>query len=435
VGRVTSRLGGLDRLPAPSPARLAVRVTADAARQIRGGHPWVFEGAITSLKGASDASPGDLAVVFDDRRRFMAIGLYDPRSPIRLKILHHGHARPIDETFWRDRLRTAMARREVLARSGDTTAYRVVHGENDRFPGLVADRYGDVVVVKLYSEIWFAHLATVVAILVSELAPASVVLRLSRAVQRHEPPGVHDGMTLVGPSPTAPVPFLEHGLRFEADVVHGHKTGHFLDQRDNRARVRAMAKGASVLDVFACTGGFSVAAAAGGATAVTMVDLSAPALAAARHNLDLNRHRAGVRACRAHTITGDAFEVMAHLAGERARFDLVVVDPPSFAANRESVGRALRAYERLAELAVTLVARGGTLVQASCSSRVDPESFAEAVHAGARRAGARLVELARPGHAVDHPVGFAQGEYLKALFARVERPQTRRRQTSVRAPG
>jgi 23S rRNA (cytosine1962-C5)-methyltransferase len=434
VGRVTSRPGGLDRLPRPNPTRLAVRVTNDAARQIRGGHPWVFERAMTSLKGSAGGAPGDLAVVFDDERRFMAIGLYDPRSPIRLKILHHGQARSIDEAFWRDRLRTAMARRDALVRSGDTTAYRVVHGENDGFPGLVVDRYGEVAVVKTYSEIWFAHLATVVPILADELEPDCVVLRLSRALLRHVPEGIHEGMALVGTPPRSPVPFLEHGLRFEADVVHGHKTGHFLDQRDNRTRVRSMAKGARVLDVFSCTGGFSVAAAAGGATTVTMVDVSAPALAAARHNLDLNHDRAAVRACRVHTIAGDAFDVMARLAGERARFDLVVVDPPSFAANRASVGRALRAYERLAELAAELVQPGGVLVQASCSSRVDQASFTEAVHAGARRAGARLAELARTGHAVDHPIGFPQGAYLKALFARVERPQTRRRQTSVRAP-
>lgn len=435
MGRVTSRPGGLDRLPTPHPARLAVRVTPDAARQIRGGHPWVFEGAITSLKGADGAAPGDLAVVFDDDRRFMAIGLYDPRSPIRVKVLHHGRPLPVDETFWRQRLQAAVARREPLARSGDTTAYRVVHGENDGLPGLVVDRYGDVAVVKVYSEIWFAHLAAVVPIVVDELASASVVLRLSRAVRRHAPPGIDEGMVLVGAPRSDPVPFLEHGLRFEADVVRGPKTGHFLDQRDNRDRVRSMARGASVLDVFSSTGGFSVAAAAGGATAVTMVDVSAPALVAARRNLALNDDRAAVRACRVHAVAGDAFEVMARLAGERARFDLVVVDPPSFAANRASVERARRAYERLAELAVVLVRRDGVLVQASCSSRVDAGSFYEAVHAGARRAGARLSELARTGHALDHPVGFEQGAYLKALFARVERPQTRRRQTSDRAPG
>jgi 23S rRNA (cytosine1962-C5)-methyltransferase len=408
----------LDRLPRPSGRRVAVRVTEDARRQVRGGHPWVFESSITST--SDGARSGDLAVVFDSRRRFQAIGLYDPDSPIRVRVLHHGRPAPIDDGWWRERLAEVLARRSELAASADTTAYRCVHGENDGLPGLVADRYGDVLVVKLYSAAWIPHLRTVVDTLGELVATDAVVLRLSRAVQGRPSGGLADGMVLTGHL-DGPVLYRENGFLLEADVVSGQKTGTFLDQRENRALVGSLAAGARVLDVFACTGGFSVAAAAGGARSVHSVDRSATALAAAHRNMGRNRHLAAVAACRHRSTGGDAFEVMAGLGERGERFDVVVVDPPSFAQNQASVGAAIGAYARLTDLAVRLVADGGLLVQASCSSRVGAEDFAALVHRTAAASGHRLDELHRTGHPVDHPVGFAQGAYLKALYARVRR--------------
>jgi 23S rRNA (cytosine1962-C5)-methyltransferase len=407
------------RLPAPGERRLAVRVTDDARRQVRGGHPWVFADSVTSV--SADGAPGDLAVVFDAKRRFQAIGLYDPDSPIRIKVLHAGAPVPITPEWWRGRLVDALARRAPLVDSPETTGYRWVHGENDGLPGLVVDRYGDVAVVKLYSAAWLPHLATVLDGLVDLAAPAAVVLRLSRAVQQGDLHGIGlvDGTVLVGDEPAGPVPFRENGLRLEADVVRGQKTGYFLDQRDNRRLVGTMTAGARVLDVFACTGGFSLAAAAGGARSVHSVDRSGSALAAARRNLLRNRHLAPVRACRHETTEGDAFAVLADLGERGERFDVVVVDPPSFAQNQASVPGALRSYARLTDLAVRLVADGGTLVQASCSSRVGAEELFPVVHRAAAGAGCRLEERRRTGHPIDHPIGFPQGAYLKALVARV----------------
>lgn len=398
--------------------RVAVRVTPDALRQLRGGHPWVYDAAITSV--SHDGEAGDLAVVFDSSRRFAAIGLWDPHSPIRVKVLHAGRPRTIDRAWFADRIRDAAARRAAVAADGTTTGYRVVHGENDGLPALVVDRYDTSLVVKIYSAAWFSHLDDVLAALLDELTPDRVVLRLARNVAPHAPAGSADGTTVHGPAPTAPQLFTENGLVFEADLVHGQKTGQFLDQRENRARVGTLAGGAAVLDVFSGTGGFSVHAASGGAGEVHLVDLAAPALATARRNLGHNAHLPAVAACRATTTAGDGFDVMADLARRGRRYGVVVVDPPSFAAKQADVKPALRAYARLTRLAVALVERGGVLVQASCSSRVTDEAFFTTVVEAAARARADLHEITRTGHGADHPVGFPQGAYLKALFARVE---------------
>jgi 23S rRNA (cytosine1962-C5)-methyltransferase len=389
-------------------ARLAVRVSPDAARHVRGGHPWVFDGSVVSVK--PDGAAGDLAVIFDDRRKFMAIGLYDPDSPIRIKVLHCGRPTPIDGDFWVERLRAALELRRALVDDPATTAWRWVHGENDGTPGLVLDRYDDVTVAKLYSAAWFPHLDEVIAAAQQVLPAQRVVLRLARNVS---PDGARaDATALVGELPTRPVRFLERGLTFEADVVHGQKTGHFLDQRDNRFRVRNRAAGARVLDVYACTGGFSVNAAAGGAELVHSVDISAAAIATARRNMDHNRGLPAVRACHHHDTVGDAMAVMAEMSDHGRRFDMVVVDPPSFASRQDQVPGALRAYGRLTELALRLLERGGTLVQASCSARVTEADFFATVDAAAERHGVVLSDALRTAHAVDHPVGFPEGGYL-----------------------
>ena len=221
---------------------------------------------------------------------------------------------------------------------------------------------------------------------------------------------------IAGDLPDGPVRFVEAGLEFDADVRTGQKTGHFLDQRANRIRVGEMSAGRDVLDVFASTGGFSVHAAAGGARSVHAVDLSAPTLAAAEHNMSLNAHLDAVSACAFTTEVGDAFEVMVQLARTGHDYDLVVVDPPSFAQRQANVDGALRAYTRLTHLALRLVRPGGTLVQASCSSRVTAEQFFDTVAEAAESAGRPLTEITRTGHDIDHPVTFREGAYLKAGF-------------------
>ena len=409
----------MEGFPVSGERRVAVRVTEEARRWIRSGHPWLFEDSITSTSGEGRA--GDLAVVFDGKRRFQAIGLYDPTSVIRVRILHHGQPVQIDASWWELRLAEVVQRRRSLLDSDETTGLRCINGENDGLPGLVVDLYSDVAAVKIYTPAWLPHLRTVVALIEDLLHASTVVLRLSRTTQREAPAGITDGMALLGQLPSEPVLFLENGLNVEAEVVSGQKTGYFLDQRDNRRLVAARSRGARVLDVFSAGGGFTLAAAAGGAVSVLSVDISGPALSAVRRNLRHNEHLEAVRTCRHETRRGDAFEIMAELAREGRRFDVVIVDPPSFAQNQSSVAAAIRAYERLTDLAVRLVEDGGLLVQASCSSRVTTDAFYETIATAATRAGVELDEIVRTGHPSDHVSGFQYGEYLKALFARVRR--------------
>jgi 23S rRNA (cytosine1962-C5)-methyltransferase len=409
----------LRRLPRPDERRLAVRVTPDALRHIRAGHPWVFEESVTSI--SHEATAGDLAVIFGPDRKFVAVALYDPDSPIQFRILHTGRPATIDDDWWRSRVAAALEQRSAFTGHPDAEllAYRVLNGENDGFSGLVVDRYAGIFVLKLYSAVWFPHLVSVVRALFDVAGGDAVVVRLARNLQRREAFGLADGDVLAGDVPDGPVRFLESGLTFEADVRAGQKTGHFLDQRANRIRVGGLAADMDVLDVFASTGGFSVHAAAGGARSVHAIDLSAPTLAAAERNMELNARVANVARCTFTTEVGDAFEVMARLGRAGATYDLVVVDPPSFARRATEVDGALRAYTRLTHLALRLVRPGGILVQASCSSRVTAEQFYATVVAAANAASRSVEELVRTGHDTDHPVSFREGEYLKAGFWKI----------------
>lgn len=407
--------------------RLAVRVSAAALTQVRRGSPWVYEGSITSVTLTGDERPGDLAVIFDEDRRFVAIGLWDPQGAIRIRVLHQGAPRPIDGAFFAQRIEAARTRRAGLHDDPDTDAYRVIHGENDALPALVVDRYDTTLVVKVYSAIWWPHLPEVLKALIAAESPTRIVLRLARTV-RSPHPLLSDGAVLWGAPVTGPVLIRERGLRLEADVVAGHKTGHFLDQRDNRALVRAAVgsvpqgptgAGAEVLDVFAHTGGFALSAAAGGARFVHLVDASAPALATAERNFAHNRHIRAVRECAVRTTVGDAFDVLADLHREGHLFDMVIIDPPSFASSERSVPAAVRAYGRLTRAGLQVLRRGGMLVQASCSSRIDEEMLRGIVHEAAAGARRDLVEVRRTGHPIDHPVGFDYGAYLTAVYATV----------------
>ena len=406
----------LAHIPPPAGRRLALRATPAGQHAVRTGHPWLFDQAITAPPDVGQ--PGDLAVIFDDRRRFLAIGLYDPASPIRVRVLHHGDPETIDRAWLVERLRQAAALRAGLPEQ-NTTGYRLAHGENDGLPGLVVDRYDDTLVVKLYTAAWLPWLTDLRAALTEVCAPRRMILRLSRDVLSRPEflYGLTDGAALLGALPDAAVAFRENGLLFEADVLRGQKTGFFFDQRDNRARVRELAAGKRTLNVFAYTGGFSLYAAAGGAPAALSLDASAPALAAAERHFALNRDLPRVAACRHTILTADAFAALADLHSQRQRYDLVIVDPPALAKQASEIARAVQSYRRLTRLALAVLAPAGTLVMASCSSRVSADLFFAAVNQSAAQAGRPLREITRTGHALDHPVRFPEGAYLKCLFA------------------
>lgn len=391
-----------------------MHVKPAAERHIASGHPWLFEGSIR--KQNRDGNAGDLAVIFDRNDKFLAVGLYDPDSPIRVKILQAGQPAQIDAAFFSERIVQAAARRASLPQA-QTIGYRLVHGENDGLPGFIVDRYDRTLVLKIYSRAWLPHLPDVLPSLAQHQPYDRLVLRLSRTVQDNT--SVQSGV-IHGTDFDGETHFTENGLTFQANVLHGHKTGFFFDQRDNRAEVRQRASG-RVLDVFAYSGGFTVNAAAGGATHVTSVDLNEHALITCNQNVALNAHLPAVRDCDHRTITGDAMEVMERLISASEKFDVVIVDPPSMAKRADEVQPALLAYRRLAEAAMRLTVTNGLLVMASCSSRIHPEPFFNLLHQTANAARVGLDDVLRTGHAIDHPIAFSEGEYLKCLFARVRR--------------
>lgn len=402
----------LSKLPTLSNKNIAVKVKPAAERAIKQGHPWVFDNAIT--KQSADGQAGDLAIIYDKKKdKFLAIGLYDPDSPIRIKILQANKPAKINQTWFEATFNQAQSIRQPLIDSG-TTGYRLVYGESDSLPALILDRYGDTLVMKLYTLAWFPHLPTIISALQATIPFERLVLRLSRSIASN-PYGLSDGQILIGEPITAPIQFIENGIKLEADIIHGHKTGFFFDQRDNRGRVRDLANGKSVLDVFSYVGAFTVYALAGGATSVTALDISQPAMDALYANVKLNH--LDIR--KTETLVADAFDGMRKLEKLGKQYDMVIVDPPAFAKSQAEVDRALASYQRLVKLALPLVAPDGILVMASCSSRIKPDVFFNLVVNTANREDYGLDIIEKTSHSIDHPIGFPEAEYLKAIFARV----------------
>lgn len=385
---------------------------------------------------------GEVAVVYDRNDRFLALGLYDPDSPISLRILHRGAPVTLEPAWWAGRLREALARRVPVA-SADTTGYRILNGESDGFPGLVVDRYADCLVVKSYTPAWLGSLGysagsvsshrtdggmartvlppipglALVPLLLDALQPLRIVLRLSRNVASFaERQGLMDGQNLHGDDDAPSVVFREDGLAFESDVVRGQKTGFFLDQRGNRREVGRMAAGCRVLNVFSFSGGFSVHAARGGAIAVTDVDISPHALASARRNMAWNAGHPSVARSRHEQVQADAFRWLE--AAPRGAWDVVILDPPSMAKREQERAAAIEAYGRLARLGAACVAPGGRLLAASCSAHVTTGEFLAATRAALRGSGVPWTEERVAGHEPDHPASFPEAEYLKAVLSR-----------------
>jgi len=386
-------------------ARLQMRLLPRAESAVRDGHPWIFADSVKSQN--REGAAGELVVIYDRRDRFLGVGLYDPASPIRVRVVHAGAPVAIDRDWWLGRAREAAARRVGIF-SDATTGARCINGESEGFPGLVADRYGDTLVAKLYSAVWLPRWAEIEGVLREVFTPRHLVLRLSRNLAAQaEACGIGEGFC--GEPGEEVVVFRENGLAFEAAVRHGQKTGFFLDQRDNRARVEALAAGREMLNLFSFTGGFSVYAARGGAARVVDVDISRHALEGARRNFALNPQLAGTRHER---VRADVFD---WLAGCDRRFDLVVCDPPSLAMRESDRQRAIKGYHRLNAAALARLRPGGVLVAASCSAHVPADGFFTTVRDAVARCGENFRECWTSGHAADHPATFPEAAYLKAI--------------------
>jgi 23S rRNA (cytosine1962-C5)-methyltransferase len=403
------------KLPAAIPnaaARLRLRIMSAAETAVRSGHPWIFSDSI--LESNRAGKTGELAVIFDRNDKFLAVGLFDPDSPICVRILHAGKPQTIDVAWWQARLEQALARRRELF-DARTNGYRLIHGESDGWPGLVLDRYAATLVLKIYTAVWLPRLDETLALLREKIPCERLVLRLSRNIQPFAKKKFQsqDGQVLIGAPPEGAVIFSENGARFEADVLRGQKTGFFLDQRENRAEVEKLSRGKKVLNAFSFSGGFSVYAARGGATAVTDLDISAHALESAKRNFALNQNFPGVAACGHKTVQADAFE---WIEKSSAKFDLIVLDPPSLAKRESERVAAVRAYERLNSLGIERLAPGGILVAGSCSAHVSAPEFFDAVRRAARKSGRKFAELKTLQHPPDHPAGFKEASYLKVIY-------------------
>jgi 23S rRNA (cytosine1962-C5)-methyltransferase len=392
--------------------RLRLRITAAAETIVRGGHPWVFSDSVLELNRAGQ--PGELAVIYDRKDKFLAVGLFDPDSPIRVRILHTGKPQAIDHAWWKLRLEQALNHRRDLFDS-QTTGLRLICGESDGWPGLVLDKYDSTLVLKIYTAAWLPRLDETLTLLKKKVSCERIILRMSRNIQSFAEKQFHlcDGQALFGSPPNAPVIFLENGIRFEADVLRGQKTGFFLDQRENRAEVEKFSRGKKVLNAFSFSGGFSVYVARGGAKSVTDLDISAHALESAKRNFALNQNSPGVANCRHEIIQADAFK---WLEKSDVKFELVVLDPPSLAKRAAEREGAIRAYERLHALGIEKLARDGILVAGSCSAHVSAVDFFDAARCAAMKSGRKFSELKTVRHPPDHPANFKEAEYLKVIY-------------------
>ena len=376
-------------------------------------HPWVFSGAVARVQG--DPEPGDSVAVRAAGGEFLAWAAYSPASQIRARVWSWHEAERLDAELLRARVRGALDARAGLLPAGESDAMRIVHGESDGLPGVIADRYGDVVVLQLLSagaERWRDDLA----VAVRELTGCACVYERSDAdVRGLEGLPVRSGL-LHGALPAAGVQLREHGLAYGVDVAAGHKTGFYLDQRDNRKRVGGLARGREVLNCFCYTGGFTLNALAGGAASVLSVDSSADALAQARDNLGSN----GLDAARAEWQEADVFKHLRVLRDQGRSFDLVVLDPPKFAPTAAFAEKAARGYKDINLLALKLLRPGGLLASFSCSGGISAELFQKILAGAALDAGADASIVGHFAASADHPVllSFPEGDYLKGLLLR-----------------
>lgn len=397
-----------------TPDRLAIKLTPDGERILKQQHhPWIFSESISKIN--KEGKAGDIAIIFDRKRNTpLGVGLYDPVSPVRIKMLHFGGGAIINESFFEKKLQQAFSLRSSLLET-DTNSYRLVFGENDGFPGLMADVYAQVMVLKLYSEIWIPYVNMLLPLLQKTSGCICIVLRLSRNLQANPDILYHEGQVLFGYLENEEVLFKEHGIRFSANVIKGHKTGFFLDHRQNRKKVGEFSKDKTVLDVFSYAGGFSVHALVNEAKEVTSVDISAQALEIAKMNAGLNSFKGTHE-----VVAGDAFEILQDYINRKRVFDVVMIDPPSFAKAKNEVTMAKRKYAQLATIGIKLTAPKGLLVLASCTSRVTDEEFFEVNEQALLQSERKYILIEKTGHDIDHPVSFKEGAYLKCAYYRMD---------------
>ncbi len=384
-------------------------------KSLRRRHPWVFSGALA--QNQSRLTPGETVDLVSSKGEFLARGAVSPSSQITVRVWSFAADEAIDADFFRDRLTRALVRRQSLPDSPATSALRLVNGESDGLPGLIIDRYGDFLVAQFLAagtEFW----KQVIVDELGRLAPCRGIYERSDASVRAKEGLAQQKGVLAGEEPPPLVEIEEDGLKFLVDVVNGHKTGFYLDQRENRRQLGRFSRGKEVLNCFAYSGGFGLHALAGGATHLTNLEISAPSLALLTKNLEHN----GWAAAPVDNIQGDVFKVLRQFRESGRRFDLIVLDPPKFVESRGQLMRGARGYKDINRLAFELLRPGGELFTFSCSGLLEEGLFQKIVADAALDAGREAQIVRRLGQAMDHPVGlsFPEGSYLKGLICRVD---------------
>ncbi|MCB9640921.1 MAG: class I SAM-dependent methyltransferase [Myxococcales bacterium] len=393
----------------------AVRVKTAGERSIERRHPWLFSGALAKVEGKP--GKGETIAVKDSSGKMLGWGAYSPQSQIAVRMWSFSPQQTVDRVFFTERFRAAIAMREQRLSPVAQRACRLVYGESDGFPGLIVDRYGDYLVMQCLSagaEYW----KPIWCEILQELLPLKGIYERSDSDVRKKE-GLEPTMGLLaGEKPPEALEIEENGMRYLVDIYEGHKTGFYLDQRANRAQLRSFAKDAEVLNCFAYTGGFGLAALSGGAKHVTQIEASGKALEVARKHVELN----GFDASRSTLTEGDVFAELRRLQKEQRSFDVIVLDPPKFAESKSQLERASRGYKDINLQAFKLLRPGGLLLTFSCSGQMTTPLFQKIVADAAldaRRDGQILLRLEQD---VDHPtrLAFPEGTYLKGLVCRVE---------------
>ncbi len=389
-----------------------VRLKKGKEKRLLSGHPWVYRGDIDAVRGP--ASPGDVVLLENFRGKPLGLGYYNPLSLITVRFLTENPEEEIDAAFFARRIQRALGYRLRLFREEKTNAFRVVFAEADFLPGLIVDRFDALLVVQFLTMGMERKREVILEALEGVLCPEGIYERSDVEVRKKE--GLEGRTGWLSGRGDARVLIRENGLLFSVDVARGQKTGHFLDQRENRLALCRYVQGARVLDCFTYSGGFAIHAAAFGAREVVGVDVSEWALKCAQENARLNGVEDRVR-----FIAADVFDALREFVKSGERFDVVVLDPPAFVKEKEALERALRGYRDINLFAMKLLPPGGILVTSSCSHHLDEDLFLSVLDDAARNTRRRLQILERRGQAQDHPVlvGYPESRYLKCFILRV----------------
>ena len=374
-------------------------------------HPWIFSGAVKSIDDG--AMSGDVVHVQTEKGDFLAYAAFSEKSQIIARVLSFDERETIDEAFYRQRIGKAIARRATLA--AETDAMRLFHAESDGVPGLIADKYGDVIVLQLLTAGIDPQRTLLGKLFMEETGAKTIFERSDADVRELEGLPSRKGL-IAGEPPSAETVIMENGMKIAVDIEQGHKTGFYLDQRDNRALTKSLAHNADVLNCFCYTGTMSVAALLGGARSVLSIDSSAPSLQLAAHNLRIN----DLDASRAAWLDADVFLALRKLRDQAKSFDLIILDPPKLAPTAHHAEKAARAYKDINLLGLKLLRPGGHLMTFSCSGGISAELFQKIVAGAALDANVDAQIVQRLGPGADHPVAlhFPEGDYLKGLLLR-----------------